>query len=133
MAANTITYIASGTIKPGRIVKTDANNFGVVQAGASETIHMIGVATTSFRRAAGSPFDDGNAAVSGESVAVYGLGEMPVLCEIGAAVTAGDWLVSDTNGRGITGTTDQFAVGQALESGTTLGQRVLIKVQPQQL
>jgi hypothetical protein len=130
MSANVFTYIARGTIKPCRIVTTDGGSLSVIQAGASPSVLPTGVSSEASRRAAGSAFDDGNAAITGEEIRVYQLGDLPVLCEIGSAVNGGDWLTSDVNGRGITATTGQFCVGQALEAGTTLAQRVWIKVQP---
>jgi hypothetical protein len=66
------------------------------------------------------------AAQAGEYVAIFSDSDTDKLLEIGAAVTAGDSLRSDANGRGVTATSGQNVGAQALEDGAAAGE--LIKV-----
>lgn len=49
---------------------------------------------------------------------------------IGAAVTAGDYLMTDSSGRLITVTTTSKRVAQALETGATAGQLITVMLGP---
>jgi len=49
---------------------------------------------------------------------------------IGAAVSAGDYLMTDTAGKLITATSTNHRVAQALEAGTTSGQLITVALGP---
>lgn len=118
MANTNPSYLAGGTIRPSRFVKitaahtvseSDANeaSVGVSQEGGNQPPLSDLVSTI-------------NAAVSGETLKVYGLGD-ECLLELGDTVTAGQYLKSDADGKGVpvatTGTTLQLAGALALDAG----------------
>lgn len=120
--------VAGGTIKPARFVipSTTADNT-VLQATANSKI--VGISQKGTRRTPYSTLDDGNAAISGEPLHVFGPPETAPL-ELGATVTAGDYLESDANGAGITCSTDGHFYGavtpQAGVSGDIIEVQVLL-------
>jgi hypothetical protein len=99
----TLTQLLSGTVTARRFVKVTG-----AQAGAGE--NTLGVARTG-----GS---------SGERIAVDVLGTAVV--EAGAAVTAGDTIKADSNGKAITWATSGAKVALALQ--TAAGDGSLIEV-----
>lgn len=102
--------IAGGTIFPCRFVKLDSTAEGaVVQCGAGDA--PIGVSQQGARR---SPYidqtDPARAALVGEPIGYYDLGSSGVGLEVVAAVTPGQRLKSDANGKGtpVSAATDQY-------------------------
>ena len=96
---------AEGAINKYSIVKFGANDYGVLQAGAS-TDKILGV-TTEIAAASGEPCDvitDGFASLA-----------------LGGTVTRGDWLTSDASGNAVTAApstgVNAQVVGKALQSG----------------
>lgn len=88
-------YVANGDINPMRFVKLVAgSDYKVVQCDATSV--PIGVSGTSTER-----FDSTLHATATHTCRVYGKTEFPLL-ELGGTVSAGDYLVSDINGKGIT-------------------------------
>ena len=124
------TFTANGNIKPSRIVKQDATaDFKVLQAtdGAGSAGDLgIGISQEGNRRLPLTGYDSDYAAIAGEEMQVYTEGDECFLV-VGAAVTNGDKLKADSDGRGITASVsgDQV-VARALQTATTAGQ--LIKV-----
>lgn len=138
-------FLCSGNISPSRIVKLDPSNVGQVLQASANTDQPIGVAQAGTHlpnlNIGGSSFDDGYAGVAvasppavgqptGTDITVYTVGD-ECMVEIGAAVSNGDPLMSDANGRAITATSTNQSVGRALMNGTTLGQLIRMYVQPQ--
>lgn len=97
-------FIATGTIQPARFVSMDTtggNLFSVIQSVLNDT-KIIGISQPGSEDAPGTTGAASDAARSGASLQVYGPGDVCLL-EIGAGgITAGDWLESDANGKGIT-------------------------------
>ena len=97
-----IPFKAGAAVAKHKIVKPGAADDRVVQA-ADAGDKIIGVT-------------DRPAAAAGDPVDVAVIGEVPVEC--GAAVTRGDLLTSDANGKAVPTTTAGNAVlGRALRSG----------------
>ncbi|HPP54277.1 MAG TPA: DUF2190 family protein [Thermoguttaceae bacterium] len=126
-------FVASGNIQPSRFVVLS----GVRQvAQAGDNGEILGVSQEGSNRA---PLQDlvGTvyAAQAGESLLVYSAGEM-CLVEAGAAITAGQLLKSDAQGRAVpvaaTGATIQNYGAIALEAAAAAGEKVLVLVTPLQ-
>jgi len=128
-----LSFRATGNISPSRFVTLSGENT-VAQAGDNSDI--IGVAQEGSNKA---PLQDYvstlYAAVAGESLEVYSSGEL-CLVEAGAAITAGNLLKSDSQGRAVpiatTGTVIQNYGAVALQSATSAGQKILCLVLPLQ-
>lgn len=126
-----LSFRASGNISPSRFV-TLSGNKTVAQAGDNQEI--IGVAQEGSNRA---PLQDYvstvYAAQAGEQLEVYSVGEL-CLVEAGGAITAGQLLKSDSQGRAVpvatTGTVIQNYGAVALESATAAGEKILCLVTP---
>ena len=111
-------WIADGSIGVNLFVtntSASADN-RVLQAGANAKV--VGVAQRAQRMPPWGPLQDGFAAKQGEQLRVYTQGEV---CElrVGGTVSVGDYLESDSSGRGVTSSTDGHYYGAiALEAGT---------------
>jgi hypothetical protein len=119
---------AGGNISPCRFVKqsTTADNT-VLQAGAGETVY--GISQAGVRRTPYSSLDDGYAAIAGEDLEVFGVGEVCNL-ELGGTVTRGDRVKSDANGKGVTSATNGDEYGAiALVSGVS-GDLIQVELKP---
>ncbi len=86
--------------------------FVTVNSGAQLAVAGAGVS------ASGVLQDKPNAAGQVGAVGIAGITKL----KIGAAVTAGDPLMSDSTGRGITATSTNYQMARALESGTAANQ-----------
>jgi hypothetical protein len=98
------TKVAGGTIQPSRFVYLDTSSTdpdGVLQATGG-TIPLYGISQPGTRNAPYSPLDDGNAALIGETIMIYGPPNKDVILELGGTVTTGDYLTADSNGKGVT-------------------------------
>lgn len=126
MPMSSFTRVANGNIEPCRFVKLDSTDQGrCVKAGAGEAI--FGISQPSERRMALSGWQDGYAAIAGEMINVIGPGDDAALLDIGGPVTYGDYLKSDSAGKGVTAGTDKDNVGaQAMASGVS-GDRIQVK------
>lgn len=126
-------FVASAAIRPSRFVKLSGVR-QVAQAGDNEDI--LGVAQEGSNRAPLQDLvTDVYAAQAGQSLLVYSAGEM-CLVEAGAAITAGQLLKSDSQGRAVpiatTGTTIQNYGAVALDSASGAGEKILVLVTPLQ-
>ena len=119
-------FIADGNIKPMRFVKAQTTKDNrVLQAGSGDK--PIGISQPQERNPPWSSLQDGYAAAQDETLRVFGLQEVCWLV-CGGTVTAGDYLKPDTDGKGVTSSSDGDLYGaQALESGTT-GQQIRVQV-----
>lgn len=110
---------ASGTIRTSRFVKI-SGEFTCAECDANDPI--IGV---SYQGSNSAPIPDstqGNAAISGQVPRLYGEGD-ECLLELGDTVSAGAYLKSDADGKGVpaltTGTTVQNVGAIALQDGVS--------------
>lgn len=133
MPTNIPQYLANGNILPCRFVVIDttagADN-NVVQAGANGlTVGVTGQGTNQ------APLSDLIStqyhAQQGDPAFVHPEGDVCLL-EIGAAVTQGQMLKSDSSGRGVpgatTGATLQQFGARALESSSNVGAKIRVQV-----
>jgi hypothetical protein len=127
-----LSFKASANISPSRFVKLSGDK---TVAPAGDNGEIIGVSQEGSNKA---PLQDMvstvYAAETGQSLAVYSTGEM-CLVEAGAAITAGNLLKSDANGKAVpilgTGTAIQNYGAIALEGGAN-GDKILCLVLPLQ-
>lgn len=113
-------FEAATQIMPSRFVKLSVTHDSKIdQAGAGD--FPIGVSAEWAKDAPIPSETTGDAAASGESIAVYGVGDICKL-ELGGTVQVGSAVKSDANGKGVAGTlgTDHCG-GFALESGVSGG------------
>lgn len=106
----TLTYLAGGTIVSNTFVKLDSNG-DVVQAGDGEEVKGVAL----------------EAGVSGDSiiVALQNAGNV-VKVASGAAVTQGNQVASDSNGKAINAATADIEVGQADEGSGALDEFAIV-------
>lgn len=118
--------IAGADIYPCRFIKISATEDNTaLQAVAGN--RTIGISAEGSRYAPGTPADTGVAATDGDSIRVYGFGEICSL-ELGTGgVVRNGLLKSDANGKGIATTAGDEAGAVALESGAA-GERVRVQV-----
>lgn len=121
--------VAAGNIYPSRFVKSYASgDNAVVQAGANEAI--CGISNEAGRSAPIPEVSTNYAAISGDALQVYGLGDTCLL-ELGDTVTRGNLLKGDADGKGVpiasSGTTLQQYGARALKSGV-VGEKVLVQI-----
>jgi hypothetical protein len=90
-------YVANGNISPSRFVKMVAGSDYKVEQAAAATDVPVGVSGTYTQT-----FDSTYHATAGKTCRVYGKGEFPLL-ELGGIVSAGDFLVADSDGKGVVG------------------------------
>ncbi len=129
MSLSVITYQASGNINPARFVaQMPGSDFQVIQSTAST--RPVGISHNGTQEAPGTDADAGFAATNGRLLRVYNTGEEGYL-ELGGVVSAGDFLVSDSVGRGVTAsltsTSNQTLGAFALQSGF-IGHKVRVQV-----
>jgi Uncharacterized conserved protein (DUF2190) len=131
------TFRAGGTISPCRAVTLDVSNDNQVVQVSSTSQFIIGIAQEGQRNAPGVLGSDNTVAANqGDQIDVRTIGRV-ALVEIGSAVTRGDKLVADANGRLNTiaagSPSTQYVAGIALESGSGLGVRIRMQVIPQEV
>jgi hypothetical protein len=128
VAGTNPSYFAAGDVNVARFV-TPAGDNTVEEADANELI--LGVSQEGPRLPPGIYGADALAAVSGEQLRVYGIGETCML-EVGDSVSAGRYLKSDADGKGVhlaTGTgTLQYYGAISLENGAA-GEKIRVQVQ----
>ena len=131
MSGNSTNFVAGGTIRPSRFVKIDTSaDYRVIEATANDA--LIGISQVGTNRA---PLSDvvstSNAAVVNEQLKVYGFADFALL-EAGAAIANGEFLKSDSVGRGIpsllTGTVSQNVGAIALETASAAGEMIRVQV-----
>lgn len=129
-ALSTVTYTASGNISPARFVaQVSGSDFRVFQA--TGTSKPIGISQYGTIYAPGTDADLGYAGVDGKQLLIKNPGE-DALLTIGGVVSAGDFLVPDSSGRGVTASltaTGHQDIGAfALESSATTGAVIRVAV-----
>jgi len=128
--ASVVSYVVSGNVLPARFVQAVPNQeFTVYQADG--TLPLVGIMNNGTYYAPGTPADNGYAGINGFTARVYGPPEEALL-EIGAAVTAEQYLVSDASGRGIPGsltsTSHQDFGAIALQTDANVGAKIRVQV-----
>lgn len=125
-------FQANGNIAPSRFVKLDTTAAGkVLQAGAGETI--FGISHHSSRRAPLNGWDDGYAAIAGETLKVWS--ELDDVCwlEIGVGgCTINDLLKSDANGAGVTTVAENDELGAVAMETVVQGSLCKVRVKCRQ-
>ena len=124
-----ISAMPNGNITPSRFVKFDTSTVGgyVLQAGSNDKI--IGVAEPGVRQPPISGLDDGFAGIQNSNSILIFTNNDECWVECGGAVTFGDYLESDTNGKAVTSSTDGHNYGAiALQTSTAAGQLVRCRV-----
>lgn len=121
---------ATGNVTPSSFIKIDTTSDGdCALAGANE--QTIGVSHDYTRNAPGTSADDGYIAISGETVPIYGPGQIALVKTGTGGVTRGGWVKSDAAGLAVavatTGTTIQNVAGVALQS-VAAGGLALVRV-----
>ena len=109
-------FRAGGNIYPASFVKIDPTADNQVVQATAATDKIIGVSQKGTDRAPYNGLDSNYAAVLGEELLIYQVGET---CWIttGGSVTAGDKLVATTNGAALGGPTDgQYYGGHATQT-----------------
>ena len=123
---NNLPLTAGGNILPGRFIAMEAGQESqVIQASGGASEPVMGVCKESSLDAPGLG-GSANHSEDTHRVEYYGPGEY-CLVEAGAAVTAGDYVMPDANGKAITATTTLHAFGIAVQTAATDGD--FIKVQ----
>lgn len=135
--ASSISYQSGGPIYPSRFVianpiaGSSQGDYQVIQGTTG--VPILGISQEGTQIAPGTAGDSGYAvATSGYPLEVYSDEDNDdcLLC-LGATVTGGQWLKSDTNGCGVpvvmSGGGSQFVGAEARESGTS---GTLIRVRP---
>lgn len=120
--------IAGGNISPSRfVVKTSSSGEPIItQCGTNGEI--FGISQASTRKAPLTGLDDGYAAIAGETLNVIGPGDDAAQLEIAGTITAGMYLKSDTDGKGVEASADKDRVGAQAQEDGVAGD--LIKVKP---
>lgn len=93
-----LNLIAGGTINSSRFVAVHTSNKQVVQAGANAMPIGISMEGTQDSPAFGGGAD---AAVAGELVKMYGIGDVALLKIGTGGITSGSFLKSDATGQGV--------------------------------
>ena len=128
MRNNAPSLIANGTIQPSSFVSLDTSaDLSVIQATANSKIIGISQVGDDFPPGVGTGAQQ--AAVAGEQVQLFGLGDVTVI-QVGTAsgVTRGDYLKSNAQGSAVTSSSASDNVGAiALESGAA-GEQVLCQI-----
>lgn len=119
------TKVATGAIVPSSFVKLASTDGKVTQCGAGDEIY--GISHPGKRFAPWAPLDDGNLAIAGESLAIYGPPEKDVLLRLGGTVTPGQRLKSDASGFGVATTADGDEYGAIAMVNGVSGQLILVQ------
>ncbi len=125
MIQGSIPYVADGNITPSCFVQMSTSDNRVILSGAGD--ECVGISQPGTRRAPYASLNDGYAAIQGEELLVYGIGEICPLI-IGAAVVRGDRLKSDANGNGTPAGTSDNAYAIATVSCSVVGATIPVQV-----
>ncbi len=119
--------VASGNILPSTFVILTTSAPGkVTQASTGERIY--GVSQIGTRSAPFEGLDSNYAAIAGDNVMIFGIGQKCLL-RIGGTVTHGDYLKSDSSGFGVTASTDQDDYGAIAQASGVSGDLIEVLVQ----
>jgi hypothetical protein len=124
--------VANGNVSPARFVYLDSSADGKVLQASAATQKLFGISQAGTRRAPYSGLDDGYAAIAGENLQVYGLGEQCML-ELAGTVAPGDRLTATSGGKGIKTTTNLDEYGAIAQAAGSSGQLVPVLVQGGQI
>jgi hypothetical protein len=119
--------IAGGNIAPSRFVVRSASSGEPVVTQAGANVATWGISQPSTRRAPFTGWDDGYAAIAGETVNVIGDGDDEASLEIAGTIAAGQPIKSDADGKGVLADTDKDHVGAIAKHSGTAGQLILVK------
>lgn len=114
---------ANSTIPCSTIVIRDATHFNAVKTAAAATTVPVGISTNAVRTRPDPDFSQSTqaqqiAAIAGESVLIYPQGCTGVDLVCGSVPwAAGDPIMSDANGFGITATSGNYYIGFAQTTG----------------
>ena len=111
-------FKAAGTVNPSRFVKVASAGLDsqVLQAGAGDS-YLLGVSQEWTQDAPIPSETTGDAAASGEQVAVYGIGDVCLLQAGAGGFAMQNYLKSDADGKGIAATLGTDFIGAiALET-----------------
>lgn len=122
-----IATVAGGNIKPKRIVRVTAPH--TVSSAGDASTNQIGISGRDTRNFPMTGLDDGFHAIAGESVVVFGPGEIAPLVT-GAAVSAGAYVQPDSDSRGVAAGAGEPYVGMALTSSAAANEEILVLVMP---
>lgn len=125
MAQSMPSFLFGGDCEPSRFVKLSSSaDHTVVRCGAGEA--AIGI---SFEGSKDAPIPGASAlaVVSGMSTRVYQIGESCEL-EAGGAVSAGDYIKSDSTGRGVTASSTDKYYAIARAAAAAAGQRIKVTI-----
>jgi hypothetical protein len=121
-------FKANGNITPASFVKLDTSGDGLVAlAGAGEKV--VGVSQAGTRRTPYESLDDGYAAIAGEDLEVFGIGEECWL-QIAGTITQGDRLKSDASGYGVAVASNNDEYGAVARQAGVSGQLIRVQVIP---
>lgn len=124
MSLGNPSFFATGNITPMRFV--EISNPYYVRQCATANLKTFGVSQMGTRNAPGTDADDGYCAKTGEGLQVFGEGEVTLL-ELGATVSAGNRLATDSSGKGAVATTGQNVGAIALDNGVS-GDKIRVYV-----
>jgi len=116
---------ASGDINPARFVNISGER--TIDESAAGTSLYVGISTEASKDTPGISGASTLAAANGDQVAVYGPGRVCRLTA-GEAITAGDLLMADAQGRGVDATVGNYVGAIALEAATAAGQLIEVLV-----
>lgn len=119
--------VAGGNIAPCRFLLMSESSGEPVVTQATANAVIYGISPKSTRRMALSGWDDGFAAIAGETMAVFGPGDDEALLEISEAVTAGQLLQATTDGVGAVASSNNDNVGAVALEGGASGDYIKVK------
>jgi hypothetical protein len=118
--------VANGNIVMSRFVMLDTTALGKVVA-ATAGAEIFGISQKGSRRTPYGGLDDGNAAIAGENLSIYGDTERCLL-ELGGTVTIGQRLKASTGGVGIATTADGDEYGAIAEQNGVSGDLITVYI-----
>lgn len=126
--------IATGTVNPSTFLIQDTTANFSVKAATAPGSKIIGISQAGTRQAPGLIDAVGGtaptvepAALAGEGVGIYNLGDVCLLTVGSAAVTSGDYLKNDGNANGIPATTGDYYGARAWQAGQP-GDKIQVEV-----
>ncbi len=129
--ANNVGYVAGADIYPCRFIKFKSGSpFTVIQATANSRICGVSQEATTLVPIDGMTDSTSVfAARTGMNVPYYDE-HQECLIEVGGAITAGAFVISDANGKAVAASEGNTTIGGvALESATEAGQKIRIRVE----
>jgi len=125
-------YVAGGDIYPCRFVKQATTApFTVVQAGAADPV--VGIAQEGTTVVPIDGFTNASSVFAGTAgLPIHVFGEhCECLLEVAEAVSPGDFLTPDANGKGVKATSGDPVGARALEAASAAGLKIRVAVEIQ--